>query len=136
MPFLLGTDTLYDTQLDKFVKLKKKNHDADWVGIINRYSIPDSVRADPLWAKVVRRAKPDDCGYICRYVLIPSQFSQYMDIIKYDGSETCRINFEKYGMGAIRKILDDVSLNDAERIEKIKGVYAFIEANKDMKPFI
>ena len=100
-PFLLGKDTLTDTEINKFIKLKKKGRDADWVGIINRYSIPDSVRADPLWAKVVPRAKPNSDGAECRHVLIPSQFREYIDLIQYDGAETCRINFEKYGMGTI-----------------------------------
>jgi hypothetical protein len=147
VPFLLGVDGLSDKILKKFNTLKKQ-HNSNWVSIEDKYSIPNTVRADPLWAKILPRAdylSGSDCaggckwdlicGHKSRYVLIPVQFSQYMEIIHENEAETCYINFDKYIACAIRTILDDSTLTDSERIEKIKGVYAFIETHKGCASF-
>ncbi len=138
LPFLLGVDGLSDKDLDKFNKLKKREK-SSWKPIKSKYDFHgdtlNHVRADPLWASILAPIKQSDEGWGCGYVLIPQEFSHSMTVDEYDGSESCSIDFQKYGMQSIRAILDDSALTDSERIEKIKAVYAFIETHKGITSF-
>jgi hypothetical protein len=120
VPFLLGIDYLSETNLKKFNTLKKKENQEP---IKYRHEISMSQRADAAWAKIV--SSSDTSG--CHYVLIPKMFTDYVDVHSYDGSERHSINYDKYGMDAIKKIIADGALTDGERIEKIIGVYTCIE---------
>lgn len=139
LPFLLGVDGLSDKNLKKFNTVKKVQN-PDWTPITSKYDFHGNrlnhLRADPVWASILAPIKQSEGGWSCGYVLIPQEFSQSMTVHEYDGSETCSIDFQKYGMQSIRAILDDNALTDSERIEKIKDVYTFIEAHKGIKSYI
>jgi hypothetical protein len=120
VPFLLGIDYVPDNYIRKYNTLKKKETQEP---IKSRYEISMSQRADSVWAKIVPSS---DTGG-CHYVLIPKVFTDYVVVHSYDGSERHSINYDKYGMDAIKNIIVDGTLTDSERIEKIIGVYSCIE---------
>lgn len=123
VPFLLGIDYVTDAYIKKYNTLKKKESQEP---IKSRYELSMSQRADPVWAKIVPSS--DSSGG--HYVLIPKVFIEYVNVHSYDGSERHTINYDKYGMDTIKKIIADGTLTDGERIEKIIGVYTFLEEQR------
>ncbi len=131
IPYLLNIDGLDEKTLKKF-NILKKTQDSTFVPLKHRWEIRSrpEVRADTLWSSLVPHERESMSPYNLRYVLVPLEMAQYVDIREYDGTESYSVNYSKYGIQKIQEILANTT--DTDKLSAIQEVINKVirESNK------
>jgi hypothetical protein len=68
----------------------------------------------------------------CRYIMIPEEYIPYVNIDEYDGSETCYIDYNKYGIDNITLIMSDSTYTNDIKVDKVQELLNTIRENKEV----
>lgn len=79
----------------------------------------DIDRSDPSMIEIVKQLGPKANGKYADIQIqsVPIKYADYIEIGEYDGYESVHVNFDKYKLGTIQKIL-----HDADIIDKMQAI--------------
>ncbi len=121
VPFLLAVDGLSERILKKFNTLKREQ-DPAFLPLEHKWEINSrpGLRTDTLWSTLVPKGEACKDVWKTRYVLVPTEMAPYVTVDEYDGSESCHIDYNAYGVAKIKEIL--ANPDEGEKLIAIQRV--------------
>lgn len=82
-------------------------------------------RTDRLLASVCTRLKENANGRCAKLDVfwVEERFEDYVQISEYDGYESLSVDFDRYKLHSIQRIIMDLDCSSDEKLERINGVF-------------